>query len=81
MLFYYYFDWFSIIKKIQYKYKSERITEAIYWFNSARVTCRAEVSKKRINLIENGAYGPYEVLALKILKTLNYRVKDLFKLP
>ena len=53
----------------------------MYWFNSARIICRAEVSKKRINVIENVGSVPYEVLAVKILKTLNHRVKDLFKLP
>ena len=41
----------------------------------------AEVSRKSINAIENGGYVPSTVLALKISKTLNCSVEDLFKLP
>ena len=41
----------------------------------------AEVSRKSINAIENGIYVPSTVLALKIAKTLNCHVEDLFKLP
>ena len=41
----------------------------------------AEVSRKSINAIENGIYIPSTVLALKIAKTLNCNVEDLFKLP
>ena len=41
----------------------------------------AEVSRKSINAIENGVYIPSTVLALKIAKTLQCNVKDIFKLP
>ena len=41
----------------------------------------AEVSRKSINAIENGIYIPSTVLALKIAKTLNCTVKELFELP
>ena len=41
----------------------------------------AEVSRKSINAIENGVYVPSTVLALKIARTLNCLVEDLFKLP
>jgi len=41
----------------------------------------AEVSRKSINAIENGMYVPSTVLALKIAKTLNCKVEDLFQLP
>jgi putative transcriptional regulator len=41
----------------------------------------AEVSRKSINAIENGVYVPSTVLALKIAKTLNSCVEDIFKLP
>ena len=41
----------------------------------------AEVSRKSINAIENGIYIPSTVLALKIAKTLNCKVEDLFNLP
>ena len=41
----------------------------------------AEVSRKSINAIENGVYVPSTVLALKIAKTLDCNVEDLFKLP
>ena len=42
---------------------------------------RAEVSRKSINAIENGIYVPSTVLSLKIAKTLDCKVEDLFKLP
>jgi putative transcriptional regulator len=41
----------------------------------------ADVSRKSINAIENGVYVPSTVLALKIAKTLNCKLEDLFKLP
>lgn len=41
----------------------------------------AEVSRKRINAIENGVYIPSAVLALKIAVTCKCKVEDLFKLP
>ena len=41
----------------------------------------AEVSRKSINAIENGIYVPSTVLALKIAKTLNCSIEDLFQLP
>ena len=42
---------------------------------------RAEVSRKSINAIENGVYVPSTVLALKIARTLECSVEDLFRLP
>ena len=44
------------------------------------LSVRAEVSRKSINAIENGVYVPSTVLALKISKTLNCTVEDVFKL-
>ena len=41
----------------------------------------AEVSRKSINAIENGIYVPSTVLALKIARTLNCSVEELFDLP
>ena len=41
----------------------------------------ADVSRKSINAIENGIYIPSTVLALKISKTLECKVEDLFILP
>jgi len=41
----------------------------------------ADVSRKSINAIENGIYIPSTVLALKIAKTLNCTIEDLFELP
>ena len=41
----------------------------------------AEDSRKSIKAIENGCYVPSTVLALKIAKTLNCSVEDLFQLP
>ena len=40
-----------------------------------------QVSRKSINAIENGIYVPSTVLALKIAKTLNCSIEDLFQLP
>ena len=40
----------------------------------------ADVSRKSINAIENGIYVPSTVLALKIAKTLDCSVEDLFQL-
>ena len=41
----------------------------------------AEVSRKSINAIENGVYVPSTVLALKISRTLECSVEDIFSLP
>jgi len=41
----------------------------------------AGISRKSINAIENGVYIPSTVLSLKIAKTLNCSVEDLFQLP
>ena len=41
----------------------------------------AEVSRKSVNAIENGIYVPSTVLALKISKTLQCKVEDIFQLP
>ena len=41
----------------------------------------ADVSRKSINAIENGVYVPSTVLALRIAKTLQCKVEDLFELP
>ncbi|MCH1610670.1 MAG: helix-turn-helix transcriptional regulator [Luminiphilus sp.] len=54
--------------------KSARLTQQ-------ELSERAEVSRKSINAIENGIYVPSTVLALKIARTLNCRVEDLFRLP
>ena len=45
------------------------------------LSLKAEVSRKSINAIENGVYVPSTVLALKIAKTLNCKVEELFQLP
>ena len=45
------------------------------------LSIKAEVSRKSINAIENGIYVPSTVLALKISKTLDCTVEELFQLP
>ena len=45
------------------------------------LSVKAEDSRKSINAIENGNYVPSTVLALKISKTLNCTVEELFQLP
>ncbi len=42
---------------------------------------RLRTSRVSINAIENGVYVPSTVLALKIAKTLNCTVEDVFQLP
>jgi putative transcriptional regulator len=41
----------------------------------------ADVSIKSINAVKNGVYIPSTVLALKIAKTLECFVEELFELP
>jgi putative transcriptional regulator len=41
----------------------------------------ADVSRKSINAVENGVYIPSTLLALKIAKTLNCSVEEIFELP
>ena len=41
----------------------------------------ADVSRKSINAVENGVYIPSTLLALKIARTLDCSVEDLFQLP
>ena len=41
----------------------------------------ADVSRKSINAVENGIYIPSTVLALKIARTLECSVEELFELP
>ena len=50
-------------------------------FTQNELSESAEVSRKSINAIENGIYVPSTVLALKIARTLNCSVEDLFQLP
>ncbi|MDA0907733.1 MAG: helix-turn-helix transcriptional regulator [Bacteroidetes bacterium] len=50
-------------------------------FTQEDLSIKAEVSRKSINAIENGVYVPSTVLALKISKTLNCTVEDIFQLP
>ncbi len=50
-------------------------------FTQEELSIKAEVSRKSINAIENGVYVPSTVLALKISKTLNCTVEELFQLP
>ena len=50
-------------------------------FTQQELSVNAEVSRKSINAIENGIYIPSTVLALKIAKTIECKVEDLFELP
>ncbi len=45
------------------------------------LSINAEVSRKSINAIENGVYVPSTVLALKISRTLDCKVEEIFELP
>ncbi len=46
----------------------------------AQLAEAVDVSRKSINAVENGVYIPSTVLALKIAKSLNCTVHDLFEL-
>lgn len=64
----------NLLNNLEERRKSARLTQ------QTLSEC-AGVSRKSINAIENGIYVPSTVLALKIAKTLNCSVEDLFKLP
>ena len=64
----------KLINNLEEFRKSAKLTQE-------ELSIKAEVSRKSINAIENGVYVPSTVLALKIAKTLNCKVEDLFKLP
>ena len=64
----------KLLNKLEDLRKSTGLTQE-------ELSVQAEVSRKSINAIENGIYVPSTVLSLKISKTLNCKVEDLFKLP
>ena len=67
-------DHHKLLNKLEEFRKMAKLTQE-------ELSVKAEVSRKSINAIENGVYVPSTVLALKISKTLNCNVEDLFKLP
>ena len=67
-------DHYKLLNNLEELRKLARLTQQ-------ELSVKAEVSRKSINAIENGVYVPSTVLALKIAKTLNCTVEDLFKLP
>ena len=67
-------DHLKLLNKLEEFRKMAKLTQE-------ELSVKAEVSRKSINAIENGVYVPSTVLALKISKTLNCNVEDLFKLP
>ena len=64
----------KLINNLEEFRKSAKLTQE-------ELSIKAEVSRKSINAIENGIYIPSTVLALKIARTLNCKVEDIFKLP
>lgn len=67
-------DHYKLLNNLEELRKIARLTQQ-------ELSVKAEVSRKSINAIENGVYVPSTVLALKISKTLNCKVEDLFQLP
>ena len=65
-------------KKLQNNLAERRKTAD---FPEQNLSENADVSRKSINAIDNGVYLPSTLLALKIAKTLNCTVEDLFQLP
>jgi len=65
---------YKLLNNLEQYRKSSGLTQQ-------ELSVSAEVSRKSINAIENGVYVPSTVLALKIAKTLDCKVEDLFKLP
>lgn len=59
---------------LQQMRKSRRLTQQ-------QLSESADVSRKSINAVENGIYIPSTVLALKIARTLDCSVEELFELP
>ena len=64
----------KLLKNLETHRKSAGLTQQ-------ELSERAEVSRKSINAIENGIYVPSTILSLRIAKTLNCSVEDLFQLP
>ena len=64
----------KLINNLEEFRKSAKLTQE-------ELSIKAEVSRKSINAIENGIYIPSTVLALKIARTLNCKVEDIFELP
>ncbi len=64
----------KLLNKLEEFRKTAKLTQE-------ELSVKAEVSRKSINAIENGVYVPSTVLALKISKTLDCNVEDLFQLP
>jgi len=64
----------KLLNNLESLRKSAELTQA-------ELSERADVSRKSINAIENGIYVPSTVLALKIARTLDCKVEDLFQLP
>ena len=64
----------KLINNLEEYRKSAKLTQE-------ELSIKAEVSRKSINAIENGIYIPSTVLALKIARTLNCKVEDIFELP
>ena len=67
-------DHAKLLNRLQELRKQARLTQE-------ELSNSAEVSRKSINAIENGVYVPSTVLALKIARTLECSVEDLFRLP
>lgn len=67
-------DHYKLLNNLEELRKLARLTQQ-------ELSVKAEVSRKSINAIENGVYVPSTVLALKISKTLNCKVEELFQLP
>ena len=67
-------DHYKLLNNLEELRKIARLTQQ-------ELSVKAEVSRKSINAIENGVYVPSTVLTLKISKTLNCKVEDLFQLP
>ena len=57
-----------------------RIERAVLDITQEELAKRVNVSRQTINTIEAGKYVPSTVLALKIAKTFNKAVEDIFAL-
>ena len=57
-----------------------KVLRAIHDITQAELAERVNVTRKSINTIENGKYVPSTYLALKLAKTLEVTVEEIFEI-
>ncbi|MBC8464080.1 MAG: helix-turn-helix transcriptional regulator [Bacteroidetes bacterium] len=57
-----------------------KVERAIHELTQEQLAQKVQVSRQTINAIEKGKYVPSTVLALKIARTFNKRLEEIFEL-